>query len=415
MEYYQYRERPWFGPAGGLPAHDLGLGSFSHSHERGRCEMALDRLEVRVSITKVLVALIVIIVPLSIVGLILTARSDKALDNSIGNDFKTIADMYSNEVSQFIRDRVADVNIMAAEPALIDAVSAADRKAGAQTGTTTSGQTGARNAANTAGAGGTGKGLLGSNASELLRRRRELDPRFLHIFATDQSGTVVAASQKQTKASLAQEPDWQAAYADGKGAVKIGNILFDEFTKSYYVNMNTPIFDPASTRCIGILSAAVNISGALARFQQGQVGNGARAELVSEDGSIISAPNADVFARLKSPEFDAIRESLGSLQGRQAGALTAPLRSGPYIIGFADTGLKQHYDNLGWIVIVSQEEHQAAAPMRQVEHFALLMVILGVLMVTLLCVYYYLHRAQKFSDIEAVFPSNEGRARAASS
>ncbi|MGI9073442.1 MAG: cache domain-containing protein [Bryobacteraceae bacterium] len=375
--------------------------------------MALDRLEVRISITKVLIALIVIIVPLSIVGLILTARSDKALDTAIGNDFKTIADMYSNEVSQFVRDRLAEVNIMAAEPALIDAVSAAGRKAGTQPGTTAPAQTGMDKAAK-AGAGVAGKGISGSNASELLRRRREMDPRFLGILATDQSGTVVAASQKQTRSSLAQEPDWQAAYGDGKGAVKIGSILFDEFTKSYYVYMNVPIFDPASTRCIGVVAAAVNISSVLSRFQQAQIANGARVQLVSDDGSIISAPNADVFAHLKSQEFDAVRESLGSLQGRQTGSLTTSLASGPHIIGFADTGLKQHYDNLGWIVIVSQEEHQAAAPIRQVEHFALLMVILGLLMVTLLCVYYYLHRTQKFSKFEGMLPSEQERTRAAS-
>ena len=375
--------------------------------------MAIDRLEVRVSITKVLVALIVVIVPLSIVGLILTARSDKALDNSIGNDFKTVADMYSNEVSQFMRDRLADVNMMAAEPALIDAVSAADRKPGAQAGAAASVQPGKKNAGNIAVAGPSGKGTPGSSASDLLRRRRELDPRFLTIVATDQSGTVVAASQKQTR-SFAQDPDWQAAYSDGKGAVKVGDILYDDFTKSYYLNIYAPVFDAASAHCIGVLSAAVNISGLLLRFKEGQIGNGARAALVSDDGTIISAPNADVFAHMKSQEFDAIRESLGSLQGRQAGSLTTPLRSGPYIIGFADTGLKQHYNNLGWIVIVSQEEHQAAAPMRQVEHFALLMVILGLLMVTLLCVYYYLHRAQKLSDIEGVLPSEQGRAAAAS-
>jgi hypothetical protein len=375
--------------------------------------MALDRLEVRVSITKILLALIVIIVPLSIVGLILTARSDKALDNSIGNDFKTVADMYSNEVSQFVRDRVADVNILAAEPELIEAVSTADRKAGAQAGTAGPSQIGTNKLAKMPNARAAGKAVVGSNASELLRRRRELDPRFLDIVATDQSGAIIAASQKQRTASLAQEPDWQAAYSDGKGAVKIGNILFDEFTKSYYFNVNTPIFDPTSTRCIGVVTAAVNISSVLARFQQGQIGNGARAQLVSDDGSIISAPNTDVFAHLKSQEFDAVRESLGALQGRQAGSLTTSLRSGPYIIGFADTGLKQHYENLGWIVIVSQEEHRAAAPIRQVEHFALLMVILGLLMVTLLCVYYYLHRAQQFSDIEGVLPSERGRATAA--
>jgi hypothetical protein len=375
--------------------------------------MALDRLEVRVSITKILLALIVIIVPLSIVGLILTARSDKALDNSIGNDFKTVADMYSNEVSQFVRDRVADVNILAAEPELIEAVSTADRKPGAQAGTPGPSPIGTNKLAKMPNARAAGKAVVGSNASELLRRRRELDPRFLDIVATDQSGAIIAASQKQRTASLAQEPDWQAAYSDGKGAVKIGNILFDEFTKSYYFNVNTPIFDPTSTRCIGVVTAAVNISSVLARFQQGQIGNGARAQLVSDDGSIISAPNTDVFAHLKSQEFDAVRESLGALQGRQAGSLTTSLRSGPYIIGFADTGLKQHYENLGWIVIVSQEEHRAAAPIRQVEHFALLMVILGMLMVTLLCVYYYLHRAQQFSDIEGVLPSERGRATAA--
>ena len=265
------------------------------SHERGRCEMALDRLEVRVSITKILIALIVVIVPLSIVGLILTARSDKALDTAIGNDFKTVADMYSNEVSQFVRDRVADVNIMAAEPVLIDAVSAADRKAGTQPGTAASGQSGANRAAKGGGATTVGKVIVGSNASELLRRRREMDPRFLGILATDGTGAVVAASQKQNRASLAQEPDWQAAYADGKGAVKIGGILFDDFTKSYYVYMNVPIFDPASTRCVGVLAAAVNISSILSRFQQAQIANGARAQLVSDDGSIISAAQRGCF------------------------------------------------------------------------------------------------------------------------
>ena len=382
--------------------------------------MAIDRLEVRVSITKVLVTLIIVIVPLSIAGLILTTRSDKALDNTLGNDFKTVADLYSNEVSQFVRDRVTDVNTLASSQLLVDAAAGGGRKGAAQTSPARASQTTSNTALNTAGATGGAKagakGIMGSNASEMLRHRRELDPRFLNIVATDQSGTIVAASQGQTRTSLATDSDWQAAYNDGKGAVRIGNILFDEFTKSYYVSVNAPIFDTASTTCVGVLTAAVNISSVLARFQQAQIGNGAHAELVSDDGTIISAPNADAFARLKSQGFDAVRDSLGSEQGRQTGSLTAQLSNGPYIIGFADTGLKQHYNNLGWLVLVSQEEHQAAAPMRQVEHFALAMVVLGLLMVTLLCVYYYLHRAQRFSDIESALPSSadEGRARAAS-
>ena len=77
---------------------------------------AVDRLEVRVSITKLLLALIIAIVPLSIIGLVLTERSDTILDNSVGSDFKAMARMLSNDVSQTIRDRVAAVRALASHP-----------------------------------------------------------------------------------------------------------------------------------------------------------------------------------------------------------------------------------------------------------------------------------------------------------
>jgi hypothetical protein len=50
------------------------------------------------------------------------------------------------------------------------------------------------------------------------------------------------------------------------------------------------------------------------------------------------------------------------------------------------------------------------------------MVILALFMLTLLCVYYFLHRTQKFEDIEGVVPENQlaspteqGRATSAAS
>ena len=85
----------------------------------------MDRLEVRVSVTKLLFSLIVVIVPLSIVGLILTGRSEKSLDNAIGTDLKTMAKLYSDDVSQFMLDRVNEVMAMATDPAIVQAVSTA--------------------------------------------------------------------------------------------------------------------------------------------------------------------------------------------------------------------------------------------------------------------------------------------------
>lgn len=355
----------------------------------------MDRLEVRLSLTKVLLVLIVVIVPLSVIGLVLTSRSDKSLDDAIGNDFKTLAARYSNEVSEYIRDRVADVNAMAADSSIISAVSGADRTGAAKS--SPAGQAGA-------------KGMLSSNASEVLRQRRNLDPRFLSVVATDGNGTVIAAAQQPVKQSYADDESWQGAYNKGQGAVKISGVLDDELTKAYYVNIDVPIGDPNSGNLIGVLSAAVNISPILARFQQAQIGNGAQAFLVSDDGSVVSGPNADVFARVRSQEFDALRDSTGSLQGTQSGWRLADVRNGPYLIGFAATGLKQHFDNLGWIVLVSEPEHQAAAPIRQLERFALIMVILAIFMLTLLCVYYFLHRKQKYEDIEEALPAEQTRA-----
>ena len=78
----------------------------------------------------------------------------------------------------------------------------------------------------------------------------------------------------------------------------------------------------------------------------------------------------------------------------------ADLADGPWIVGFANTGLKQHFSNLAWVVLVSQNEHQAAASVRGLEHFAIAMVVLALFMLVLLFVYYYLHRTQRFSHIE---------------
>jgi hypothetical protein len=255
--------------------------------------------------------------------------------------------------------------------------------------------------------------LLASAPSQALRQRKDLDPRFANIIATDQNGRVIAASQRPTTMSYAQNELWQSAYNDGGVNGKISNIIYNDFTKSYYVDVNMPIVSLSSNQPIGVLSAAVNLTGMLARFQA-PVGNGARAALVNDDGLIVSAPNTDVFARVKSQDFDAIRDSVGSAQAHKGGWQLASVSSGPSLVGFAATGLKQNYPNLGWVVMVSQPEHAAAASIRGLEQFAVLMVVLALFMLTLLCVYYFLHRSQRLEDIEEVLPSRSDRAAAAS-
>ncbi|MBV8070007.1 MAG: cache domain-containing protein [Acidobacteriaceae bacterium] len=338
-----------------------------------------------------MLALIVVIVPLSVIGLILTQHGDRSLANSVGNDFKTIAQLLSNEVSQAMKTRIADVNTLAKDPVILAAVQG--RKAAGKAADKT---------------------MLGTPASQMLRERKGLNPQFLSIVVTNQDGDVVAASQQPAKLSYAQDAAWQSVFNNGQGKARISDIVDDEFTKSDYVNIGVPVNDPSSGATIGIVSAAVNVTDLLARFRDAQIGNGARAELVNDDGTIVSGPNADVFAHLRSSQFGAIRDSIGGVQGSESGWLMANLQNGPQIVAYSSTGLKQHFENLGWSVLVSQEEHIAAAPIRGLEHFALVMVILSVFMLTLLFVYYFIHRAQDLDEIERNIQAGQPHSTAAS-
>jgi hypothetical protein len=101
--------------------------------------------------------------------------------------------------------------------------------------------------------------------------------------------------------------------------------------------------------------------------------------------------------KLKSEEFAIVRDAMGTLEGRQTGYIVAYMSSAD---GIADTGLKQGYTSLGWIVMVSEDMREVTAPVRAIGRFALLMVIFSSLMVTLLAVYYFLHGKQQFADIK---------------
>jgi hypothetical protein len=363
--------------------------------------MALDRFEVRVSIQKILLGLVLVIVPLSIVGLVLTTRSDTALDASIGSHLKMTAQMYSNNLSHEIHDRVAAVKLIAADPGVVEAVTAGNRTYQSQSeAAITDKLNSAEKTWQTPQAAATVKSLLVSRPSETLRHYTNMDQQMLRITVTDEHGVPVAATAKPHRYTLTSSDAWQSVYNGGRGAVSISNILYDEPVKAYFVEIGVPVTEPATTQLAGVALAAVNITPALATFQQDTIGNGWKAYVVNSDGTVVSGPRTDVFARARSDEFAAIGDSLGTLEGRQTGYVIADLASGRHIVGFADTGLNKTFKNLGWTVLISQDEHDAIAPIHLLSMFAILMVILALFMVTLLAVYYALHRKQQFADIE---------------
>lgn len=363
--------------------------------------MPLNTLEVRVSLQKLLILLVVIIVPLNFVGLYLSLQSETFLEQSIGAHFRTIAEADAAAISQLISDRVIDVGTIAEQPAVVEAITAANRSYArmSEAAIAASIQKTEKNW-DTREADSLVKEMLSSRASTVLNRHRGMDPRFLKIVVVDQNGACVAATDKPLHYVLPDKKYWEAVYAQGRGGIYITEVLYDERSKANYIGVGFPVLEQGSQRFIGAVNVLVDISSVFSFLNRGQMGRTGQAILVKDDGTVIGAPNVSPSMRLQSEEYTAVHDALGTLRGRQAGYIVASTRSGRRIVGFADTSLKESYPNLGWLIMVSQDEREALAPGRNVGYFALLMGLLGLLMLTLLAVYFFLHRRQQLADIE---------------
>jgi len=366
--------------------------------------MPAERYEVRIPLRRLLIALLLTVVPISIAGLFTISQSEKALEKTIGTHFQTIAESTASEISQFIHDRVIDVGVMATAPAVEEAISAASRAwSGMSDAAVAERIQGIEKGWNTPAAEPLVKQILGSPAARRLRRHQSVDPRFLRITVTDARGAVVAATHKTLDYFQADEDFWQALYAKGRGSVNVTDILFDEVTKSHYIGIGVPVLEEGSNRFIGTVDALVDLSTLFPFVNRVKLGPTARAALVKEDGTIIAAPEVNLSMNLKSEIYAAMQDALRTSEGRQTGYVLATVSGGASkLIGFADTGLKGDYANLGWVVTVSQDRREAFAPTRAVIRLLAFMALVGLVAVVLLGVYFSLHRTVRITHIETV-------------
>jgi hypothetical protein len=91
----------------------------------------------------------------------------------------------------------------------------------------------------------------------------------------------------------------------------------------------------------------------------------------------------------------------------------ASLKAGRQVVGFADTGLKDDYPKLNWVVLASQDTREAFAPVRSADSILALMSVLGLAGVVLFGVYVYLHRQPAYADLADVAAPTQSAARTA--
>lgn len=365
--------------------------------------MFTDKLQFRIPFLKLLIGLLITVVPISLIALYAVGRADESMKTLVGSHFQSIAIVTAADVSQFVNDRVLSVGTLAANPITTEAcVSANEQLAGLSPEAVQERMGKMENIWNTPAGDAKAREMLNSRASKVLNQYREIDRRFLRITLTDRYGGVIAATHKTLDYYQADEEFWQGVYSSGRGAVSITDILYDEVTKSNYIGLGVPVMAPGSNVLVGVLDALIEVSSLFPIVHRAQLGKTGRILLSKADGTVIQAPDTSLSMNVKSGEFAAIRDAGGLAKINLRGHLASSVGGVPAMIGYASTGLQEHYPNLGWSIVVAQDSEEALAPIRVVVRLISFMALVGLAMVTLMAVYFSLHREADFTDIKAL-------------
>jgi len=375
--------------------------------------MPLDSLEFRTSLQKLLVGLILILVPLTVFGFYVAMQGDSHIRQANGENFRSLTLTAAESTSEFIARSVRDVSVIANTPGPVQAVTLANHQYERLSQDAIRAKIDAIDQAwQSSDTDGLSAKILTSDLAGQLRRVRELEPTLLKITVFDVTGSTVAATDRPANYSQTDREFWRVLSSGASGAINVSELRYDDQSRLYYVSIAYPILQEGTGRFIGAVTATVDVSPLFAQLNRRQIGRTGRLFLVQEGGTVIEAPGVTPSMKIKSEEYAAIRDALGSLRGREAGYIFATLSNGEsYLIGFADTGLKEAYPNLPWIVLASQEAREVTGPVRNMTAFALLVMILALLILSLLAAYVFLHRKQELEDIET--PEDKARRAAA--
>jgi Cache domain len=376
--------------------------------------MPLDSLELRTSLQRVLVGLILILVPLTVFGFYVALQADSQIRQMAGENIRYMTRSAAELTSEFITVRLRDVSVIANNPSVVQAVGSANQQYERLSEDAVLGKVEATEQKwNNSEGDALAKNILASNLARQLRRMRELNPVLLKVTVADASGAIVAATDKPVHYFQTDRGYWAVLYSQGQGAIHVADLRYDEQNRLPYISIAYPILQESTGRFIGAVTALVDVSSLFAQLNRQQIGRTGRLFLVRDDGTVIQAPGVTPFMKIHSEEYSAIRDSLGNLRGRETGYLFTTFPKGEkYLVGFADVGLKDAFPNLPWIVVASQEEREITGPIRNVAAFALFVMILSLLMLSLLAAYVFLHRVQKLEDIETP-PEDKPRPAAA--
>jgi hypothetical protein len=99
--------------------------------------------------------------------------------------------------------------------------------------------------------------LMESKCGQHLRSIQNSKAYFSEIFVTDNQGANVAMTDKTSDYWQGDEAKFTETYKDGKGAIHIGEVEFDDSSQAYLVQVSVPVKD--GDVVIGVITFGVDL------------------------------------------------------------------------------------------------------------------------------------------------------------
>jgi hypothetical protein len=101
------------------------------------------------------------------------------------------------------------------------------------------------------------KRLISTPLSQYLEQFRRRRPFYAEIFVTDNQGALVGATDKTSDYWQGDEAKFTSAFNNGKGGIHFSNVVFDESSQAYVVQVSFPVRDEG--RAIGTVTVSIDV------------------------------------------------------------------------------------------------------------------------------------------------------------
>jgi C4-dicarboxylate-specific signal transduction histidine kinase len=336
----------------------------------------LTRLNTRVLTSILLVALPVLLIGAGVVIGIGRNRQSAAESAQLTR----VADYTASAIDAYVYRRILDASLLARVPDIRRA--AAEGNAvpydAARVGDLDKNwQGGART--------GAAQTLLTSAASRFLVDLVKNDSIYREVLVTDRHGRLVAASNVTSDYFQADEGWWINAFDGGRGRVNVSDVRRDDSARVYAFEIAVPVPAPNSDETAGVMKIVADSREMLTGIAGLDLGATTDATLVRTDGSIVYRRQPfNEGERFFGAEL--LRGRLDDLASRKEPidrmTLEAQKSDGSRrLVAIAPSQLSRSFPELAWLVALSVDQDELAAPFRALVWYLALVFALTVLAV----------------------------------